>query len=341
MRKRFAIKRAATWAKIQGRKAACLDTSIWVHLHHENSPAAKRVRELLYEEVKAGRLFCPLSAPVLWELYKQNRTSRLERAAIMEDLSLNVCLANSNEVFRSEVIWYVGKSLGGHLPADWRQELFVPLVGYISSGYALEGFPEDAPHELIDKFERLLSDELEALTLTRLLNMRDEKIAAYLKAYPVPPYAANAKKLRESTKGDKKKAFDVEARVVAESYILPVFDQLPVSVKLRFTPHLEALPKDKDGSCLATLLEHLPAIRNYVEIMAIASQDTSRVDRINDFFDLELMSVPLAYCDALVADDKRIKDIIRNRSSLLSHNNCNFVGNMNAFETWLLGASSE
>ena len=100
----FVVNRDATLATIQHRKSVCLDTNVWVNLHHERTPAAKRTRSLLYDVVNSGKVFCPLSAAVLWELYKQDRTSRMERAALMEDLSLNVCLANSDEIFTCEIM---------------------------------------------------------------------------------------------------------------------------------------------------------------------------------------------------------------------------------------------
>ena len=225
--------------------------------------------------------------------------------------------------------------MGKQLPRDWRRDLFVPLFAYLSSEFSLEGFPDDTQPDSLEEFKKVLSDQLAAITLSQLLEMRNDNVSAYLKAYPVPNYAANAKKLREFTRGDKDKAFRIEARTVAERSILPVLDRLPLLVKIRLGRELTSLPQDKDGSHLTALLDHLPAIKNHIEIMAISSQDPNRKDQINDFFDHDLLPIPLAYCDVLVAEDKRINMAIKNRSSHLRTNTCTFFGNIADFGNWL------
>src|SRR5205823_2789121 len=73
---------------------------------------------------------------------------------------------------------------------------------------------------------------------------------------------------------------------------------------------------DKVGNKVCALLPHLPALHNHVEVMTCASEDPNRKDKVSDFFDLEMLPVPLAYADVFASLDKRIRNILSDRSEL-------------------------
>lgn len=52
--------------------------------------------------MQAGKVFCSLSAPLIWELYKQE-FSELKTGALMEELSLNVSFAQDREIHKWEL----------------------------------------------------------------------------------------------------------------------------------------------------------------------------------------------------------------------------------------------
>jgi len=47
------------------------------------------------------------------------------------------------------------------------------------------------------------------------------------------------------------------------------------------------------------------------------------------------MPVPLAYASAFVAQDKGIRDLLRNRTEILKRNPCCYCSNLTELEEWL------
>jgi len=78
----------------------------------------------------------------------------------------------------------------------------------------------------------------------------------------------------------------------------------------------------------------LPALRNYVEIMATVDSQPSRKDKNNDFFDYEIMPVPLAYSSAFVSRDKGIRHLLRQRTDILKRTKCHYCDDLEALEEW-------
>ena len=332
--------RSATWEMVKDRRSACLDSNIWINLADEKTETATRVKELLIDAVAVGRVFCPLYTPVIWELYKQSRQSRLNTGALMEQASLNVCLSPSSEVFRWEVHSFAHELLGEQLPPNWSSKLYVPVSGYLGSCFCLE-FSPDTPSSIVDSIASMVSDRMNSMSLTALLTMRDERISEHMKQMEAPQYSERIKQIRSVTKGDKEKAFRLEAESVFERVIHPAIWSLPPRLLLPFMASIKTLPRDDYGGILRTILGRLPAIHNHIETMAIVSQEPNRSDRVSDFFDLDLIPVPLAYCDALVSEDKRIRDIITRRSSILGNGKCKYVGGLLDFEQWLRESSTQ
>ena len=77
----FKIKNDTLIKKIERRKVIFLDLNIWIHLANENNQIAQNIKKYLFEMVDKGIVFCPLSAALIWELYKQNYDSALKLRA--------------------------------------------------------------------------------------------------------------------------------------------------------------------------------------------------------------------------------------------------------------------
>lgn len=62
--------------------------------------------------------------------------------------------------------------------------------------------------------------------------------------------------------------------------------------------------------------------------------------KFNDFFDFEIMPVPLAYTSAFVSHDKGIKDVLRNRTKILERTSCRYCASVSELEEWFKGLPS-
>jgi hypothetical protein len=330
--------RDAVWKKVRDRRPVVLDMNCWINMGDDKDQVATRVKDTLRRLVSEGLIFCPLSFGLICELYKQAEDSRLKVGTLMEELSLSVSYASRQEIFAWEVERAVHK-LADAGPIDLSTyELYVPVLAYLTSHYRLE-FPEGFPPEHINDFTKKAKERMENFTFTELLKMRagrkDDKIFDFVKEIPAPKYSEGAKRTWEMTKGDKKKIQRIEAETIFKQYIQPAIQKLPLAVQAKFLDYLNTAPKDKYCGCLGELINYLPAIRNFMELMSTVTQNPTRRDKINDFFDFEIMSVPLAYASVFVAQDKGIRDILRNRTEILRRNLCHYCFDLAELEEWL------
>jgi len=335
----------ALWKKVQGRKAISLDTNAWINMADDKSAVATRVKGTLRKLVSDGLVFCPLSMGVVLELYKQAQDSRLKTGTLMEELSLNVSYANKCEIFSWEIDRFVSRELGIG-PIDLSLAgLYVPIVGYLSSQLNI-GFPEESASEQMNEKVRGLSQKIEALTLTDILKLDDDDdwSGNYVKQLPDPPMSAVVKRIRERTKGNKGTMFLLESQAVLELEVLPGLRRLSPQVKERFMAYVHAAkdkaptdksPKEQYAAFLAELFTHLPALYNHVDLLTTISQNPTQAFEINDWFDHEIMPVPLAYASAFVAQDKGIRDVVRNRTQILKRNACCYCFDLGELEEWL------
>jgi hypothetical protein len=328
----------AVWRKVRDRKPVVLDMNCWINMGDDKSPLATRVKSTLRRLVSEGIIFCPLSFGLISELYKQAEDSRLRVGTLMEELSLNVSYASREEIFAWEVERAV-RRLADAGPIDLSMyELYVPVLAYLTSRFHLE-FPEGFPAEHIEDFTRKLKERVESLTFTELLTMRaarkGDKIFEFIKQFPAPKYSEEAKRTWDMVKGDKQKIQRIESETIFKQYIQPAIQKLPLPVQARFLEYLKTCPKDKYGGCLGNLITHMPAIQNHMELMAAITQQPSRKDKINDFFDNEIIPVPLAYAYVFVAQDKGIRDVLRNRTEILKRNACRYCFDLVELEEWL------
>ena len=93
--------------KLKGRTSLFFDINVWIDLADSKSPLANRIKRLLKVLVEDRKILCPLFAPVIWELYKQQYDSILRVGELMEELSLNLWFAPKEEVFRKEATNFV------------------------------------------------------------------------------------------------------------------------------------------------------------------------------------------------------------------------------------------
>jgi hypothetical protein len=328
----------AVWRKVRDRKPVVLDMNCWINMGDDKFPGARRVKDTLRKLVRDGLIFCPLSFGLIDEHYKQAEDSRLRVGALMDELSLNVSYASREEIFAWEVEQAVHR-LADAGPIDLSTyELYVPVLGYLNSRYRLE-FPETFPSEHVDEFTKRFKERAESLTFTELLTMRasrkEDRIFDFIDQIPAPGYSEEARHIWDWVKGDKEKHLRIEAEAVFRLYIQPAISKLPPPVLVKLWGYVRAVPKDKYGGFLGELLKSLPAIYNHAEVMAAVTQQPSRKNKINDFFDYEIMPVPLAYASVFVAQDKGIRDVLRNRTEILKRNPCRYCFDLAELEEWL------
>ena len=126
--------------------------------------------------------------------------------------------------------------------------------------------------------------------------------------------AANIKK-REFCKGEKTKMKRIEQEYIANSIILPRFNEMVSILTLEqqsfIINKLDKLPKSKKyGGVLEHMLSFMPSLSSYVQITTVSGYDINRKDTDNDFFDKEILIYGLSYASIFVAFDRWLKDLI-------------------------------
>jgi hypothetical protein len=95
------------------RRPVYLDLRYWIILrdallNRTADPTAKTLLDLLRRQVRAGRIFCPISGAVFLELLKQKDLStRSATAQLIDDLSLGVTLAPEPERIGTELAHFL------------------------------------------------------------------------------------------------------------------------------------------------------------------------------------------------------------------------------------------
>jgi len=323
--------------KVQGRKAIFLDTNIWVHVANEKTQIAKDIRYYLIKLVNNGIVFCPLSAPLIWELYKQNFESALRVGSLMEELSLNICYLSIDEVIHKEIKKYVLSIINKSKLLVSGKDIYGPVMAYLFSNYSLD-FPSDYSQSQIIHFSKVFTPIMNNLSLTDILKMRSDSLPIKYESSKIA-YKKQNNKRREFTKGDKTKMRRIEEEFAAQNIILPIIykinSQLPITQVFLLVNHFNSLPKDKYGGSLKSILEYLPATKCNIEIMTVTGYDITRNDNMNDYFDRELMILPLAYADVFVSEDKWIKHILINLSDITKNNNILYISTLNDLKKYL------
>jgi hypothetical protein len=139
----------------------------------------------------------------------------------------------------------------------------------------------------------------------------------------------------ELTKGDKKKERQLEVNAAVDDVIIPVMLRLPGQVNVELGRYIIATHDGDLRRFIDGLLPLMPALSNYIDLMATVCQFPTRKDKINHFYDYEIMPVPLAYAAVFVSQDRGIKDLLRNKTDLLKRNSCRYCSDLGELEDWL------
>jgi len=307
-----------------------LDTNIWINLAERKSEAAEQCAALLAKAVSSGKLLCPLAAPLLWELYKQNYPSALRVAALMDQLSLSTSFASSDEIHTAEIRQYLRNILNdgdGELPV---LELLVPVVSYLSSDSVIE-FSDWWSEENRRKVTDQLRSAKRAVTVTQLIEMRKDSLPQLERPEP-PPYAEALRRRADYARGDRKKAWFVEAYSIFCSTVLPKLNNLrspsPIADQIKIVAAGAQLPLDDFKSRLVPLFERLPSLLVRAEVMTLSGFDTCRKDSMRDFYDMEMLTVPFTYSHAFASEDRWIRHIVKSPPVIMADWPTRLLSNM-------------
>jgi len=307
-----------------------LDTNTWINLAERKSEAAKQCSALLTEAVSSGQLLCPLAAPLLWELYKQNYPSALRVAALMDQLSLSTSFASSDEIHTAEVRQYLRNILNNGEEKLPVRELLVPVVSYLSSDSVLE-FSDWWSEENRRKATDLLRSAKRAVTVTQLIEMSKDGLPRPERSEP-PPYADTLRRRADYAKGNRKKAWLVEAYSIFWSTVLPKLNNLrsllPIDDQIKIVAAGAQLPLDGFGSRLVPLFERLPSLLVRAEVMTLSGFDTGRKDAMRDFYDTEMLITPFTYSHAFASEDRWIRHIVRSSPIIMAEWPTSLLSNM-------------
>lgn len=334
------IRDSTIFERIKDRQSVFLDINVWIDLADEKSDIAKRVRRLLMDLANSGAIFCPLSEVVLWELYKQGFDSMLRVGELMEKLSLNISFATKEEIFENEIKRFISNFIEKRSEDLQEEDLFVPVVAYLSS-YGKLVFPDSWAEDEIEEFIILFMNTLTSLKLTDFLKMRKNELA-FIKKKRDPGYNNVWRNRWLAAQGNKKKIHRFEEEAIALKTILPrinkISSRLPIELQLRFIAYLKSLPRDKYGGSLEFMLSQMPALKNEVDILTVSGFDFNRRTTMNDFFDIELLAVPLAYANVFASQDKWMKHLLTNMKHWIAESRCKFVYGFGELEKYLMSS---
>jgi len=323
--------------KIERRKVISMDLNIWIHLVDGKNQTTQNIKKYLLDMVDKGLVFCPISAPLIWELYKQNFDSALRIGKLMQSLSLNITYKSSNEIIEKEIEKSILSFLNKKNITLSNQDLFTPVTGYLSSYYDISFASHYSKDEIV-YINKSLIHKINDMTLTDFIRINKVRFPTYFKSNKLA-YLEKNRKRWSFTKGDKEKMRRVEEEYIAKNIIMPLLNKirsnLPIPLQLKFFNYIKSLPKDKYGGSLGALLKNMPIIDCLIYIMAISGYDITRKDNMNDFFDREIMITSLAYSDIFVSEDKWIRHLLTNVSDIAQKNHVTYLSKLSVFEEYL------
>ena len=319
----------SAWNKVKDRLSVFMDMNCWINMRDERYPVAVAVRDRLKDLVSSGQVVCPLSWGLIEELFTQSPDLRRRTASLMEELSLNVTYVMRREAFEWEITRSV-RRLASEEADDSLNGLFAPVAAFNGSQFPVE-FPEDYPIQKVDQ-ERVRAIAKQGLGMTGLAQLVDTLDVPPNEGHHPPAYSEAARKAMALAKGNKSKLLEMEANEVFRIYVVPSLMKFPPAVVAQWMATV-VNPSKRDTLTPESYLS-LPALSNYVEIMATVDSQPSRKDKNNDFFDYEIMVVPLAYSSAFVSKDKGIKHLLTQRTQILKRTSCQYCDGLEALEQW-------
>jgi hypothetical protein len=330
----YRFDRDAVWAKVKDRKAVYLDMMIWIAMG-DDKPEGRTIKSKLRDAVRAGKVFCPLSQSSLWELHKQDY-SKLRTGALMEEFSLNVCFSRKQDVFSWEVEQFAKRSACEVDTPSARKMLFTSIIGHVAGDMTL-AFDAGTSEDVIQAQTRLICGHLDAMGLTEFLKLaeHDKGIASHFKSMAPPPYQKQAQFFHQHARADRGKVWRAEELAVADAYIKPAMANLSDELHGALARFFDGVQVDKHKSKLHALIAECPALHNHLEAMTRNSEDHNRKDRVNDFFDLEMLAVPFAYANAFATWDKWVRERFLKPGGFLKRSKCQFCSSIAELESWL------
>jgi len=325
----ISFEKDAVWKKVADRLSIFMDTNCWIDMADEINDVASRVRDKLRELVASGDVFCPLSWGILEELFLQSGESLQRTAKLMEELSLNAIFVMRKELYQWEFSRSIQR-LKGEPVHNTLNGLFVPPAAFVGSAPRL-AWNTDIPvsQEAKEDIKAYMKEYLSNIGIVELT----EKMGGAMINKKFPAYADAAKKVREKFKGNKKKLFLEEAGNCFYLYITPLLRNYPRSLIASWSAQFGS-PDDEETWFLNALAQ-LPALHNFIDIMIVMDSQPDRKDKYNHFMDNEIIVAPLAYANVFVSKDKGIRDMLLNRTKILSRTNCFYCDSIDNLETWL------
>ncbi len=291
--------------KVEGRLVVLMDMNVWIDLAEASTEQGARLREKLQDLVSGAMVFCPLTASLIWELYRQSFSSALRVAALMEEFSLNISFASTEEIFTAEVDAVFEEIRRGSRPAVDPSVLFVPVIAHIA----------ELPFStrlLMRTDQAIAGQALKGIGLVELCKMTRQAFS--MEEGPVPALAATSLRRKEIAGGSKEKARRIEEEAALRNFVTPRFIELsrslPLPAHLEMLRRVEELPRDRYRGAAGHLLKSMPSITQYVNVFLVIGQDPGRKDKASYFFDIELMTAPLAHSDIFVSWDRWIRPIV-------------------------------
>jgi len=304
----------STLEKLRNRKAFLFDISVWNQLADGKTKESVEVRETLIALRDEGVLFCPLSAPAIWELRKQAGTSFMRTAELMEELSFNVTFRGIDQLFDYEIAHFIQYLLIDEFTPLSIDELFGSLLSYLSPSFSLV----NSAGQITEKqksFNGKVGGLVQNISLTTFMAMLGEN--SYPSPKETPKFQAANIKRREFAKGDKLKMKRIEQEHIANSVILPRFNKmrsrLPLEQQFSIVEKISTLPENKKyGGVLEHTLSFMPALSSYVQVLTVSGYNINRKDKDadHDFFDKEILIYGLSYASVFVVIDGWLKDLI-------------------------------
>lgn len=323
------------WERVKNRRTIFIDTNVWIDVVENRSPLSNYIKlKLVVDLVKSKKIICPLSAPLIWELYKQNRHSQLSIAVFMDSVSLGVCYKSMEEIFNTEIRIFIQQLLGAKPPDEIKKIMYVPVSFYLSSSYSIS-YPKGWTDIQIRAFENYFQGIFSHMSLTQFIKMLQTGGSHHTKKINTLRNPQATKERWEFTKGKRDRLIRIEEEAIARNYVLPFINKLPLEIRLIIFSKMKSLPKDKYDGYMQTILASLPVLKNHMELMAMVAVNPLRKSKPSDFFDLEMLATPLAYADAVVSQDKWMRDIVCNRGTFLKRSKCKFVSNLDEFKMYL------
>jgi hypothetical protein len=334
----FRYERELIRQKIKNRLSVFLDTMFWIDLQNEKDAMAVALRTKLKDAVQRKKIFCPLSFATILEMGKQNAESRIKTSTLMDELSCGAAFANSKDIFEWEVERYCNITVNKVFKEADVCFAYVPVVGYLSDKFKLiyDEFSADEREE-VEHLNDAVLKKVSTMSLTELTKIRGDSVSEMLKKFSSPPdYKSRIRKVRELYKGDKKKMWLHEvATVFANSISGTMAKTVQGPMRTTFLNMIKEIKPDENDTRMTSALFSMPAIHNHIDLMAVIYQFPERVFSLNDFFDLEMAPVPLAYSDAFVTKDKWLNDIIERRSGMLRRTKCSLISGFEELSVWL------